>query len=109
MTHKGHQETNRSLTIRNAVPEDCQNILSLFINVFNIDRSEILWKWKYIDNPVKKFLVVVAEDNGAIVAHYALLPSWMVLNGSKILGALSMVHPNYRIKWAICEVGKRVH
>lgn len=109
MTQKGHQETNRSLTIRNAVPEDCQNILSLFRNVFNIDCSEAHWKWEFLDNPANKLLAVVAEDNGQIVGQYAFLPNWMVVKGSKILGALgvdNMVHSDYRKSGLFVELAK---
>ena len=89
----------RSQMVRIADANDCQNILYLFNDIFGTNRSEAHWKWKFIDNPVGKLIAAVCEDNGRIIGQCALLPVWMVVNGSKILGAIAldtMVHPNYR-------------
>lgn len=107
MSHIGRQATIDGLTLRDSTPSDCQKILSLFNNIFKMDRSETHWKWKFVDNPVNLYFAVVAEYEEEIVGHYALLPNWMVRNGSKILGGMTldaMVHPNLGRKGLFVEL-----
>jgi predicted N-acetyltransferase YhbS len=65
------------------------------------DRSAWLkcWHWLHRENPAGPSAIVVAEHNGLIVGHSAIIPVLLKL-GSEVITAFQpvqlMVHPEYR-------------
>jgi len=89
----------RTWSIRPSVPEDLEDIRSLFGAVFGYTRPLAHDLWKYRDNPAGPAVGFVAVDAGQIVGQYVVLPTWLRLDDEVVLGALSldtMTHPNYR-------------
>jgi predicted N-acetyltransferase YhbS len=86
--------------IRPATPDDGEAIVELFRAVgWKFEMSH--WKWKYLDNPIGKRCIFVAQDDGHIVGHYAAVPTYMNLKGLKVMGAQradAAVNAKYRGK-----------
>lgn len=58
-------------------------------------------KWQYADNPVGKIVGYNAYMGDVLAAHYVTMPIYMVINGEKTLGVLSLntaTHPDHRGK-----------
>ena len=65
----------------------------------NSDKAREFWKWEYKSNPNGRSLIMLAEHEGKIIGHYAMLPMKIrcgrtIVNGGKAEG--SVVHPEYR-------------
>ncbi len=66
---------------------------------FDSEKAYDFWEWEYKNNPNGQALMLLAEHDGKIVGHYAILPIRMsydhiTINGGKAEG--SVVHPEYR-------------
>ena len=73
-------------SIRPATPDDGKAIVELFRSVgWKYEISH--WNWKYLENPIGKRCILVAQESGHIVGHYAAVPTYMNLKGLKVLGA----------------------
>lgn len=89
----------RTWIVREANQNDSPGLAELFRNVFNFDRGEDHYRWKFFDNPDGPPVISVAEDAGKLVGQYALWPTRMRLGSAVVLGAQSldtMTHPDYR-------------
>lgn len=53
---------------------DEEQILKLFHSVFGVERSLAHWRWKYEQNPVGHYTLVVESPSGELVGHYGGLP-----------------------------------
>lgn len=78
-----------------------KNILKLFSDSFGRDLPLDYWTWRYLNNPQNKLLIKLAEDIdlNKLVAHYALSPTEVFINGVKFNSAISMTtmtHPDYQ-------------
>jgi N-acetylglutamate synthase-like GNAT family acetyltransferase len=94
---------------RPATRDDGAAIARLFEAVFHENQPISHWRWKYVDNATRMMCTVVAEDDRSIMGQCALLPTWMSLRGTRILGAQrvdSMVHPNYRQQGMFATLAK---
>lgn len=68
-------------------------------NQINRDEWMRYWKWLYKDNPAGEALIYIAEDNGKIISHHAIVPVWMKIGTEQVLGSWgvdAMTHPQYR-------------
>lgn len=57
--------------------------------------------WQYVDNPVGSIVGFNAYMGDELAAHYVTMPIYMMINGEKTLGVLSLntaTHPNHRGK-----------
>lgn len=65
-----------AVTLRTYRPGDETGILALHERIAGQPRSPAHWRWRYQANPAGPPLVAVAEtEEGAIVGHYALVPT----------------------------------
>jgi GNAT superfamily N-acetyltransferase len=80
-------------------PSDRENLLALFRAVYGDDAPRKTSSWRYLDRPLRRALISVAEADGHIVGTQ---PSYEVLvqtRGGPISGAMFldvMTHPAYR-------------
>lgn len=87
--------------IRNYKNGDENKILTLFKNVFKIERNRDYWKWLYLDNPATDPIIALAEDDEKIVGQCTLLPTKMKIDKEEVLVGQSidtMVDKDYRGK-----------
>jgi hypothetical protein len=95
-------ERNGQITFRAFRGKDEDNIIQLIRPCwkhFNSDRARDFWAWEYTNSPLGRALIVLAEHNGKLVGHYAMLRvqmSWgrSTIPTGKTEGAF--VHPLYR-------------
>jgi hypothetical protein len=94
----GHASaTGKGLTIRLFQPQDEPAVLELLGNAFGewpravLDgtRSEY-FRWKHLENPFGRSLMVVVELNGSIVGFYAYMP-WLLCTHAQIAATLRAV------------------
>lgn len=65
------------------------------------------WKWKYLDNPVSKAAVCIAECNNNLISAAASIPSEIILRGKPTLSAQGTdlcTSPEFRGKGLISRV-----
>jgi hypothetical protein len=92
-----------NVEIRRFDSSDIDSIVSLLNDEYKADFTRDWWKWKYEHNPSgfngSEGDICVAESEGKIVAHYAILPAKFRFR-SKILNIAQPVdavtHPAYR-------------
>ncbi|MET1012133.1 MAG: GNAT family N-acetyltransferase, partial [Actinomycetota bacterium] len=62
-------------------------------------RTVDLFRWKHVDNPFGRSMMLVAESDGRIVGLRAFM-RWRFLSGSRLLSAVRAVdtatHPDYQ-------------
>jgi predicted N-acetyltransferase YhbS len=80
---------------------DEKQIVSLLKLVFKLQRFDDLtyWEWMYKNNPIGLSKIWVAENDGEIVGHYALIPIRIKGTNSIHLGTLTInlaIHPDYQ-------------
>ena len=78
-----------------------EQILQLFEECFSKPLREPLWDWAYINNPTGKPIVAIAEEDGRIVGHYAMIPIPCLQEDVPVTGYLSMttmVRPDFQGK-----------
>ena len=70
------------------------------------------WLWANRIWPIESSIVMVAEEDGELVAHYAILPFRLVVNDRVVQGGMSIdayVDPKARGKVPIFQVTKRCY
>ena len=89
-----------------------EQFLNLYKLCFNGYMSEEILKWRYLDNPCRDFLVVVAIENNKVVGNCAASPLEIMENDSKYKAALAMntmVHPEYRRKGLFVTLANKLN
>lgn len=91
----------KKMIIRKYKEGDEKQIIPLLKLVFKLPMFEDgkYWNWMYKNNPTNLIKIWVAEDDGRIVGHYALMPVLMEIDDKLQIGTLSIntaVHPDYR-------------
>lgn len=76
--------------IRQYESGDEKQILELFKEVFEKDRSIKHWKWQFLENPAEKPIIVLAEDKSQIIGQCTLLPTKMIVKNEEILAGQSI-------------------
>lgn len=69
---------------------DQKGILSLFKEVFKVDRNETHWQWLYLENPASEPIIALAEDDSKIVGQCTLLPTAIRISGEDVLAGQSI-------------------
>jgi N-acetylglutamate synthase-like GNAT family acetyltransferase len=92
------------MIIRKATESDIPEIIELLkisLGESLIPKSEVLWKWKHLQNPFGKSPVLIAEEGGTLIGVRAFL-RWEFLENGKIHKACRAVdtatHPDYQGK-----------
>ena len=96
--------TERKWSVRAYRAGDEEGILELWKAVYpdrTYERQRWMkwWQWMYKDNPNGMGVIVVADDDGRIVAHTAEMPVMMKIGSESVLAAINldaMTHPDYR-------------
>ena len=104
-----------SVEIRPFDSSDVDDIVLLLNNEYKADFTRDWWKWKYEENPSgfrgSEGDIFVAESEGKVVAHYAILPERFRFH-SKILDVAQAVdavtHPAYRGMGLFSTLAKKV-
>lgn len=81
------------IVFRAATAADRENILALRGRCFPEDpekRDPRFWEWEFQEAPAGRAMVFVAEDNGVVVAHFALLPQTYMLDGTPVAAVLAV-------------------
>jgi GNAT superfamily N-acetyltransferase len=89
----------RAWSIREAAASDVEAINQLFVDTMGMHRSLEHDRWKFWQNPFGRPYILVAEDEGKLVGHYALWPTPLRLGRESVQGAQSldtMTHPAYQ-------------
>lgn len=100
------------MLIREYQPGDAKKIVSLLSNNTKYLRDEEYWLWSNRIWPEEDSIVVVAEEEGSVLAHYAILPLTVHIGGRKIeagLGIHALVDPFARSKVPIFQITKRCY
>ena len=70
-------ENNNNVSIRYYQPGDEENIIELLKNTFpkwaNFDNPLELWRWKYIDTPLRTMIRLVVADDKIIGCSHSLI------------------------------------
>lgn len=104
----------RAWTIREYREGDEKDILKLFEAIYGEVADKELWmrwwKWQFRDAPAGQARIWLADHNGEIVGHYALIRADMKV-GSEIITASqnvgTMTHPAYRRQGIYSALEKR--
>lgn len=90
-------------TLREASESDRDAIIALRKIVFTVEDPEkqqpSFWWWEFMAGPEGKARMFVAEDDGMIVGHYAIVPQTFEFAGESVKGSIVvdlMTHPDYR-------------
>ncbi|KAB2332568.1 GNAT family N-acetyltransferase [Bacillus mesophilum] len=87
--------------IRPYKQHDEQEINKLFHEVFGKERSAHHWEWKYKHNPAGESVMTIADEDGEVAGHVALMPAKAMWHGREVLfGARTdtMVSPRHQGK-----------
>jgi hypothetical protein len=87
--------------------KDQDSVLELFEAAFGKPRDSKQWLWEFIGSP-RPAIIVVAEADGKIVGHYAILPRRLKVGQSIVESGLVvdvMTHPMYGKKGIFVNSG----
>jgi hypothetical protein len=78
-------------------PRDRDSVLRLFKDSFGKPKDVTQWEWEFLGGP-KPAIIVVAEVEGRIVGHYAVLPRRILVGHEVVESGLVvdvMTHPDF--------------
>lgn len=87
------------INIRSYEKGDEKGIVELFNEVYETSREVNYWKWQFMDSPIGKPIIIVAEEDSKIIGHCALIPNLININGEEVLVGESidtMISKDYR-------------
>jgi len=95
---------NKGYTLREFRDGDEEGIFELWQSIHPDDRTGRdewmkYWTWLYRENPAVEAIIQVAEDNGKIITHHAIVPVWLNIGTEQAMGSWgvdAMTHPQYR-------------
>ena len=90
-------------------PGDEHGILAMYRSVFGLDHSVETWRWLYERFPHGPAIIVVAENNGELVGHYAVQPRPFSFGGEDTLAGLvlgTMIEQKARNVTLLIEMAK---
>ncbi len=101
------------MEIRNYKQGDEVKILHLFEIVFGKKMSMEYWKWRFLNNPFSKdMLIHLMWEDENLIGQYALSPVEMKVDGKKKKAALAMslmTHPDYQGMGVFAKLGHSLH
>lgn len=98
------------VVIRNYKSHDAEGINAMFTKYLPYIRDEKFWVW--LNRLQGESIAFVAEYNGKIIGHYALVPRDMFIDGKKVKAALAIhafVDPDYRKKVFIFQITQKAY
>lgn len=102
-----------SWIIREGTPKDVSGILECRAAAFadlDLDkRDPRYWRWEFLANHAGPARLFVADHDGRIVGHYAVVPQRFLINGLKHAGSIVvdvMTHPDYQRQGMFTELGR---
>jgi hypothetical protein len=104
-------------SIRKFSLSDIDGVVQLMNLVFKpqISFTKEWWRWKYECNPAgfdSETGILVAEDQGMIVGHYAVIPFKIQIGNKIVIAAQSVdtaVHPEYRRLGMFSELARKTY
>ncbi len=77
------------MEIRLLREEDLRYLPELYRTVFEVDKDERFWRWKYFMNPAGEHMMAVAFDPAEkkVIGQIGTIPVYMAFNGKKVMGA----------------------
>ena len=89
------------MLIRKYREGDEKQIIPLLKHTFELPMfdDDKYWNWMHKNNPTNPIKIWVAEDDGKIIGHYAVMPVSMKIDSELQIGTLSLntaVHPDYQ-------------
>lgn len=94
-------------------PGDETLILQLFELSFGKKMSLEYWNWRFLQNPFTSIHYIdLMWDGDILVGHYAVSPVEMIVEGKKVLTALSMTtmtHPEYSGKGIFTKLAESLY
>lgn len=81
-------DAKKTFDVRPLEEEDFPALTRFFRDMMNVERDEAYWRWKYFANPAGGHLMPVGIDSisGEVVGQVGAIPTYMVVNGEKVLG-----------------------
>jgi len=102
----------KSVTVEDKSLTEITQLLNLcFPKSVDIETKEYI-KWEYEENPVGHVVGFNAYSGNVLAAHYATLPIFMVIDGKKRKGLLSLntaTHPDHRGKGLFVRLAKETY
>ena len=98
--------------IRASEPDDAPSIAELFRIVYGRPTPQGHWDWKLHSLPAVNEHEWVAESDGKIVGHYAVIPIRFKLRDQQALiphGCDAMTHPEYRRRGILTALGRHAN
>jgi GNAT superfamily N-acetyltransferase len=107
-----HQSSRSTWVIRASEKDDEPRISHLFQIVHGRPALQGYWDWKLHSLPTINEHEWVAESDGSIVGHYAVIPTRFKLRDRQVLiphGCDAMTHPEYRRRGILTALGRRAN
>ena len=107
-----HEDDTAVVTVREWRPGDETGILDLFRRVFGVERSVEHWRWKFLDNPAGREVLVAVDRDGRIAGQFAALPNRARIEGrDAMLSQLldHMVDPALHRRGAYATMARAFH
>lgn len=100
------------ILIRTYQPGDGQLVCDLLTRHTSYLRDPAFWIWSNRIWPESRSIVTVAEEDGLIVGHYAILPLTLQMGERRIsagIGVHAFVAPSHRNKVPIFQISKKCY
>jgi GNAT superfamily N-acetyltransferase len=107
-----HLSDRPTWVIRASEKEDAPGISDLFQIVYERPALQGYWDWKLHSLPTITEHEWVAESDGRIVGHYAVIPTRFKLRDRQVLiphGCDAMTHPEYRRQGILTALGRHAN
>ncbi|MFZ5642147.1 MAG: GNAT family N-acetyltransferase [Bacillota bacterium] len=86
--------------------------LDLYNYVHPKNMSIDIWRWKNLNGPLGRSIIVTAWDGNTLVGIYGIVPVMLYEGGNLIKGGLSdiaVTHPDYRYRGIFSALGKSLY
>ncbi|MDA7664098.1 GNAT family N-acetyltransferase, partial [bacterium] len=100
------------IRIRPYQPRDAQQVCDLLTKHTSYQRDAAFWLWSNRVWPESRSIVTVAEEEGVVVGHYAILPLTLNVGNRKLsagIGVHAFIAPSHRKKVPIFQISKKCY
>ncbi len=83
------RERFKNIEIRKLEERDLKYLPAIYKTVFGVDKDMAFWRWKYYANPAGAHIMAVGVEaqSGRVVGQVGAIPTWLMIDGQKVLGA----------------------